>query len=301
MHQCRLALDTGAGAHHTVALEERIIEVVEYHRDLGLPMSVRQAFYVALASDGAAMAVVPKTLAGYRKVQQIVKTLRREERLRYEDIVDNSRSMLVHNTFDDITDWIEHYQQFFKVSPFRESDTFVQVWTESLGVSGTLDAVCDEYGLHCWPSRGYGSDTFIWRAANNIRTHIGDRSRVQIVYVGDYDKHGARIPQVLQEKIQGFLAEDEVIVNDLRIVAVTEDQIDGLSLPWAPPEMTKEGEFDRTVQAEAVPPAVLRDLLRAEIDLYLPPGALARAKMEGDKVRNELVRQQESISALVHK
>jgi len=73
----------------------------------------------------------------------------------------------------------------------------------------------------------------------------------------------------------------EDIEFDFRRLAITAEQIEKYKLPGKP---RKDGErralhIEETVEAEAMPAATLRGLVRNEIEALLPPDALAEAKI----------------------
>ena len=100
----------------------------------------------------------------------------------------------------------------------------------------------------------------------------------------------------LAEDLQAFL---DYYGGDLEMVrlAVTPEQIEEFDLPTAPPKATDNRSFDdtRTVQAEAIDPAVLAALVREatiqRMGLDIWNDVIARE----ERIRDELVEQLETI------
>ena len=252
-----------------------------------LPLSVRQIFYQVLGPRYPGdLAVVPKG-GGYKKVQGLVRDLRREGVVPYAAIEDYSRRMVVTNTYSGLRGFLQHHQSLYRVDPFRDASVQVQVWCESEGVGSTIQATCREYGLHLFPAKGQSSDSFIYTAAKAAQ----DGRPVIMIYIGDHDRYGLTyIPESIWKRLSEHLRQREIPLLPIIRVAVNEDQIDRYDLPFAPPELTKAGEVDRVVQAEAIDPSELRNMLRQQLDTYLPSGGMVRARAEEDIMKAELRR-----------
>jgi hypothetical protein len=100
--------------------------------------------------------------------------------------------------------------------------------------------------------------------------------------VGDYDPAGVLIDRDIERKLRGHL--DEAGISNPLIfhrIAITPDQIVEHDLPTKP---RKEGDKRarhvlKTVEVEALPARILRELLRETVEAFLPEGPLTVAKV----------------------
>ena len=125
-----------------------------------------------------------------------------------------------------------------------------------------------ELGISLYPSGGMSSDTFVYGAAVDAITT--ERERMAVVYVGDYDPAGLQIADTLETKLIEHLGYAAEYYNagaptlTFERVAITEEQIEDHGLPTKPVKATqsrKRYDIDQTVEAEAMPPAMLREIV----------------------------------------
>jgi hypothetical protein len=133
------------------------------------------------------------------------------------------------------------------------------LWCEAAGMLAQLERVASPFGVHAISGGGFDSVSDKWLFAQLVRQAGG---LVEVLHVGDLDTYGESIFEVLAEDVQAF--DDYRNVTFTRI-AVTEAQVDEYDLPTAVEELV--------VQAEALPPDVLADIvetaIRERLDLDL--------------------------------
>jgi len=138
---------------------------------------------------------------------------------------------------------------------------------------------------------------------------VADGKTANVIYIGDYDPAGVLIDQSLEAELRRHIAGEngddlleqlvsevlaEYIGPDLYFhrLAITEEQIAEFDLPTKPRKETDRRALHvkETVEAEAMPASALRDLLRDEIESFLPAGALEVAKAAEASQREHLRR-----------
>jgi hypothetical protein len=245
---------------------EAIIDVV-YSR---APLSVRHVFYAITG-----MGLVPKTQAGYQKVQREVLRLRREGEILYSAIVDGTRYMRQSATFDSLSEALSDTSRIYRRNLWSDSGYDIEVWCESDSIGGTIWPIVNRWGLPLYVTRGYASETFLYNSAASW----GDS--VIVLYVGDYDPHGRLIEEVARERLQEFSG----VGVEWQRIAVTGEQIEQYGLP------TSYGGHG--VEAEAMDPDTLRDLLEQEITSYVDEDEIAvirEAERSERAILREIVR-----------
>jgi hypothetical protein len=251
------------------------------------PQSVRHAFY--LMTNPRLPEPVEKSDRGYRHVQHRVTELRREGRLPYGWITDHSRRGYFVDTFTSRAEFIRRVAGLYRHDLWAESDRHVEVWAESRSIAAVVEDLCGELAVSLYPCGGFASISVAHGAADYMNAVALEQGRRPLVlYIGDYDPAGVLIDRSLDQELRRHLKVD----LEFRRIAITQQQIDELDLPTKP---RKVGErravhIAETVEAEAMPVHILRDLLRREIERHLPERALEIAKVVEEEERSGLLR-----------
>jgi hypothetical protein len=238
--------------------------VAEHH-----PCSVRHVFYRAVV---AGVPSVGKDRNGYVKVQRAVLQLRRDGRIPYAWITDNSRSAFHLDVWDGLDAFLGDMAGVYRRDLWHRSPWRVEVWCESDSIAGTLIDVTSRWRVPLFPIKGQSSETFAYNAA---QAWLAQRHRQPVVlYVGDHDPAGLEIEESLEAKLHGFAAAGGLTVEPLFLrVGVTWDQVETYDLPGTTPK--KPYGFPLAVEAEALPPRLLRDLVDHHISRYVDQAQLS--------------------------
>ena len=171
--------------------------------------------------------------------------------------------------------------------------------------------LCRELAVDLYPCGGFSSITFAYEAAAELLTD-GDGRPVEVIYIGDFDPAGVLIDRSLKTELRRHLTEGRLSAEEMRAaaeagcypdnppaidlrfrrLAITPEQIVEHDLPTKPRKESDRRALhvEHTVEAEAMPAGILRELLRAEIEDLLPPDALEVAKVAEDNEREHLRR-----------
>ena len=197
------------------------------------------------------------------------------------------------------------------------SDHYVEVWCESRSIAGVIQDTCEELAVSLYPCGGFSSITFAYEAAQLMRRECGvseryvwpwldgeepedagqgiysgftQRKQVVVLYIGDYDPAGVLIDNSLKIELRRHLPDG--FEFEFHRLAITEEQIAEFDLPTKPRKKTdrRAQHVKKTVEAEAMPAGILRQLLRDKIEASLPSGALAVAKAAEESEREQLTR-----------
>ena len=267
----------------TEQLERQIYEVLASDH----PQSVRHVFY--RMTDPRLPEPVEKTERGYKQVQHRMVIMRRTGILPYHWITDATRRGYFTPTYGDSGDFLRAMAGHYRGDLWRQSEHYVEVWCESRSIAGTIEDTCEELAVSLYPAGGFTSLTLAFESARYIKAEAAGRP-AEIIYVGDYDPAGVLIDRSIEGELCKHLASD-VELNFHRI-AITPEQVDLYDLPTKP---RKAGErraihIERTVEAEAMPANILRDLLRQSVEQFLPDDALQVVKVAEESEREGLRR-----------
>ena len=264
-------------------LNQQIVDEIEtYH-----PQSVRHVYY-RMTSLRPPMIVVPKTEDGYNKVGWHITKLRREGRIEYSDIVDSTRSGIHVEAYDDAADFLRSTVNYYRHNIWKKLKTWCLVIVESRSLAGVLEDDCNEFGVSLYPLGGFSSITLLYDAAMRINSEHDDR-HVVVFYIGDYDPAGVHIDRSAEEEIRLHLDPD--VSMEFNRLAITEEQIAEYDLPTKPRKKKDKRalHITHTVEAEALPAPIMRQILREEIEYRLPVGALKKAAAAEKREKAKLI------------
>ena len=108
-------------------------------------------------------------------------------------------------------------------------------------------------------------------------------------YFGDYDPSGVDIPRNVEQRLRTFAPEVEI---HFERVAVTPAQIVSLGLPTRSTkrqDTRSKGFLGESVEVDAIPPHLLRALVRERIEQHIDAAALERLERIEVEERETLV------------
>jgi hypothetical protein len=119
---------------------------------------------------------------------------------------------------------------------------------------------------------------------------LNNQGVTTVFYLGDFDPSGVLIDVSIERELRRHLKPTASLTFER--IAITEEQIAEYDLPTKP---RKEGDrralhIEATVEAEAMPASVMRELLRGRIEALLPEGALDVVKVAEESEREHLER-----------
>jgi hypothetical protein len=242
---------------HTIQLTETLAGVLAAEH----PMSTRGAFYAATVAGA-----VPKTEAGYRKVQRLLVKLREQQIIPWGWIVDGTRWRRGPETYGSVEAALQETARLYRRSLWERSENLVEVWLEKEALAGVLVPITAEWTVDLMVCRGYPSLSYLHQAAEDT---IKAGKFLTIYYLGDLDPSGKDIPRNIHDRMTEFGVAFELIE-----LAVTREQVSDWDLPSRPTKKsdTRASGFDgASVELDAIPASKLRELvdnaIRSHLDL----------------------------------
>jgi hypothetical protein len=265
----------GATAARSAEIEQQISAVLEADH----PQSVRHVYYRVCSRENP---LIEKTESGYRRVQSRTVIMRRAETLPYEWIVDLSRAGYYTPTYANVSEYLMETQAGYHWDLWQESDHYCEVWCESRSIAAVLLPVCRELRVSLYPAGGFTSLTLAFEAASGINAANPQKKPVSIFYFGDWDAQGEQIPKKIRKEIRKHL--DPGIKLEFVVLGLNAQQVKQYKLPRKPGKQGRRW----SVEAEALPAHILRELFRTAIETLLPPRALRQAKIEDEMGREAI-------------
>jgi hypothetical protein len=253
-------------------LDQQIINVLAADH----PQSVRHVFY--RLTDPRLPEPVEKSDLGYRHVQERCVKLRRSGRIPYEWFADLSRQAYFIDVFSSSADFLTRMAGLYRADLWKDAESRCEVWCESRSIASVIRDDCEELAVSLYPCGGFASLSFAYEAAQQHNSEDDDRPLI-ILYVGDLDPAGVLIDVALERELRSHLRPD--IPLHFNRIGINQQQVAEYDLPTKPRKATdmRSQQVEATVEAEAMPAHILRKLLRDAVELLLPPGALAVAKV----------------------
>ena len=177
----------------------------------------------------------------------------------------------------------------YRADPWELSAYYCEVWVESRSIADVIQETCEDLAVSLYPAGGFSSITLTYESAQFIN-EVSAGKAVKIFYIGDYDPAGVLIDQSIERELRQHL-HDDIEMEFIRL-GITPEQIDEYDLPTKPRKAgdIRSQHVAATVEAEAMPADILRELLRAEVEALLPENALHVAKVAEESERQGLLR-----------
>jgi hypothetical protein len=231
------------------------------------PLTLRQLYYRLVSADA-----IPKTEAGYGTVKRLLLDLRESGRVPWSWVVDNTRWVTAPDTYSGPEQALRAAARFYRRDLMASQPVRIEVWAESDSIGAVLTEVTEEYGIPLYIGRGYASRGYLHSAAEQIVAAAKTGKRTLILHLGDYDPSGEDIARSVRETLTRYFNEaiEVAPIPTFERLAVTEEQIAELYLPSRPAKTsdprTANFHGSGTVEIEAIPRAVILDILRRRID-----------------------------------
>jgi hypothetical protein len=269
-----------------VTRRRRVLEIItEEH-----PATVRQVDYQAIVKK-----VVGKDEKGYDAVQRMLTTLRRDETIPFEWIVDQGRFVRRPFTVNGIVEALNETRTQHRKSPWQYVPDYVQIWIEKDALVGVVEPVTTEYDVPLLSARGYSSISFLHKAAQELKELLG--CPIYIYQFGDLDPSGVQASEVIERELRDFAPDADI---GFERVGITLQQIKDFDL-WSALRDTKRDDprfkwfcekyRDEpilnggllSVELDAIRPSLLRKLVRDVIERHLPRDVLDATNAEGER------------------
>jgi len=270
-------------AARVAQLDRQIIEVLRQEPR----QSVRHIFY--RMTDPRLPEPVEKSDRGYRHVQERCVALRRSGAIPYAWIADMSRQGYYVDTFRGASDFVERMAGLYRADIWADADYRCEVWTESRSIASVLLKDCQNLAVSLFPCGGFSSLSFVHEAARQ-HNDSDDWRPLQIFFIGDYDPAGVLIDRSLEKEMRQHLSDD--IELRFERIGINLEQIEEFNLPTKPRKESdaRSQHIAFTVEAEAMPAGIMRQILREKVEALLPENALAVARVAEQSERSHLLK-----------
>ena len=259
------------------ALETAIYEVCESER----PLTIRGCFYRVMSQG-----LVPKTEAGYRRVQNRALLMRRAGSLPYHWIADNTRWQSRPTTYSSVDAALSVLSWSYRRALWDNQGFHVELWVEKDAIASVVSSTTREWDIPLMVARGFPSESFLWSTAREI---VADGKPAVIYQLGDHDASGVAAWEQTKRKITEFV--DGQVDLTFQRLAVTPEQIELFGLPTRPQKKsdTRAAKFTgECVEVDAMPSEDLRRIVTAAIEEWIDADALRITRVAEQSEREGL-------------
>jgi hypothetical protein len=231
------------------------------------PASVRQVYYQLVG-----LGIVAKTEQEYKgTVCRLLAEMRLSGEIPFGWIADNTRWMRKPASYGGLEDALRRTAEAYRRSLWDRSPSYVEVWLEKDALAGVLFEETQRYDVPLMVTRGYPSLSYLYEAATAITANA---QAAYLYYFGDYDPSGVDIARNVETRLRAFAPGATI---HFERAAVNRDQIAALGLPTRPTKRTdsRAATFaEESVEVDAIPPDMLRAMVRDRIERHVDPHAL---------------------------
>jgi hypothetical protein len=245
------------------------------------PMTVRQVFYRLVSQR-----VIEKTEQEYDgTVVRLLTRMRTMGLVPYEWIADNTRWQRKPKTYHSLDGMLNAQIQFYRRALWDEQEVYVEFWLEKDALAGVMYEITAPWDVPLMVARGFSSLSYLYEAAEAIKAA---GKPACLYYFGDHDPSGVMIPLTIERRLREMAPDCDIQFSR---VAVNPDQIEAMGLPTRPTKKNSShfrGFEGESVEVDAIPPPLLRDMAAALILAHIDPQRLARTKQVEDLERETL-------------
>lgn len=249
---------------------EEIRVAIEAVLEAESPCTVRQVYYQLVSRK-----VVEKTEAQYDTTCRLLAEMRREGRIPFSAIADNTRWMRKPRSWSSLAGALDHTRATYRRALWDEQDAYVEIWLEKDALSGVLFSVTSEWDVPLMVTRGFASLSFLHSAAEEIASQ---GKPTYLYYFGDHDPSGVHIDRNVERELREMAPEAEI---HFRREAVLPWQIEAYGLPTRPTKRNSvlgQKFAGESVEVDSISPTALRAMAELCITQHIDPVKLGATK-----------------------
>lgn len=241
-------------------LIKKIDDIASEYYEAGMKITVRQVYYQLVARN-----IMPNSKDSYEKISDLVADGRMAGLIDWDMIEDRTRFKRGNVHWESPKQIIEAAASQYRIDTRSTQPNYIEAWIEKDSLVSILEDTCRSLDVPCFSCRGYPSLTALHETANRFR----DKDNAVILYAGDHDPSGLKIPQVITERLADF----EVNVK-LHRLGITLEQVKELELPPFPAkeqdknyaEYVKNTGQTQAWELDALPPEKLSAMFESAIE-----------------------------------
>lgn len=244
---------------------ERIAQmrsIVDEYLAQGLRLTARQLYYQFVARD-----FIPNTQRSYKALTGLLADARYAGMIDWDAIEDRGREAARPSEWKTLSDLVDSAVAAFRLPRWETQEHYVELWVEKQALAGVLEPIASEYHITLMVNKGYSSASAMFAASQRFLRH--KKQKPLLLYLGDHDPSGEDMVRDIEDRLVEF----GVRQIDVKKIALTMPQVEEYDPPPNPAKTTDsrfekyaEKHGDESWEVDALPPNVLAQLIRDELD-----------------------------------
>ena len=271
-------------------------DILEEYQNNGYDLTLRQLYYQFVARDlfpedrrwtwtGSKWIRDPEGTKNadpnYKWLGKKTNDARLAGLMDWNTIVDRTRTLLAFTHWDSPAQRVDAASRGYHIDIRSTQPYYIEVWVEKEALIGIVEDACDPHDVPCFACRGYVSQSAMWRAAvQRFREKEYEDFQTKILYLGDHDPSGVDMPRDIQDRMEMFGSQAEVVT-----LALTMEQIEELNPPHDPAKPTDSRCPDyvrkygnKSWELDALEPGYITELITKNINKLTNATKLVRQK-----------------------
>lgn len=251
--------------HKTLAVLEKINQVVDEFQEQGFELTVRQLYYQFVAKG-----LIANTQSEYRKLKDAVNNGRLAGVIDWDAIVDRTRTDRGNSHWSDPQAIISSAADSYAKDTRDTQDHYVEVWVEKDALVGIVSQVADDLDVRYLSCRGFTSQSAMYQAAYRFMDHEALDKKTVLLHLGDHDPSGLDMTRDIHDRLGMFGSEVRV-----ERIALTMDQIKEYGPPPNPAKVTdsryesyRRLHGDDSWELDALDPRTIEEIIRDSVKSF---------------------------------
>jgi hypothetical protein len=236
------------------------------------PLTLRQLYYRLVSK-----LIIPNNKNSYNALSKVMVRLRRFNIVSWEVIEDRTRRVSdkrgYASTSEFLRDILKNFERYDRCL-VQNQENYVEIFVEKDALARIFEDVAWPYCVRVVTIKGQSSATYVHNYSERAHKARDKGLRPVILYFGDLDPTGARIPVAFKRNLK----EHHNLIIDLKVAALTPDQVIDYSLPHSIDAIkTTDPNYkwyrrnfgDIAVELDAIHPRDLEDLIKNELSRVL--------------------------------
>ena len=245
---------------------ETINSIIEEYANDGYVLTLRQLYYQLVSRD-----IIPNKIQEYAKLSTLLVKGRMAGVVDWDAIEDRIRIPFLPYWVTGIEDAINNTVSQYRLNRQEGQKVYIELWVEKDALSGVLKRVTKKYHINLMVNRGYSSCTAMHDAHERLERVGYPCTRKIILYLGDHDPSGLDMIRDIQERLNEFGSDVEVIP-----IGITQQQIKKYNPPTNPAKIKDprakwyiEQYGNTSWEVDALNPEILNNLVKKNIEKFI--------------------------------
>jgi hypothetical protein len=254
----------------TLDLIEKANRIINEYVPLGLRLTVRQLFYQFVART-----LIENTQREYKRLADHISNAHDGGKIDWDAIEDRTRHVNFMYGWRDPADRIRSVARSYREDLWLKQRHHVEVWIEKEALVGVIEAICEELRVPDCAHRGSASSSFVYAAGKRLAGISRLGRKPVVLHLADHDPTGIHITRDLRERLS-VCARMPIEVHRIGLTLTQARPLPpntATDEDTRKPEYVREFGFEDCWELDALPPDVLVNLIRTNVEQLIDADA----------------------------